>query len=176
MLIYNTIWRVLQMREWRFVEVKKFTKVHKIIYYKVRIQMKFWIVRIWLCRKSHVCLFVWGPRNWYCGGLANSFNFILSLFIFERERETAWAGEGQREKGDTESEAGSRLWPVSTEPYTGLKLTNREIMTWAEIGHLTDWATQVPQNSFKRGFHLHLSYYQRISFLLLKKHVSKEQI
>ena len=38
------------------------------------------------------------------------------------------AGEGQRE-GDTESEAGSRLCSVSTEPDTGLELINREIMT-----------------------------------------------
>ena len=36
--------------------------------------------------------------------------------------------EGQRER-ETESEAGSRLWAVSTEPYAGPELTNREIMT-----------------------------------------------
>ena len=54
-------------------------------------------------------------------------------------------GEGQRE-GDTESETGSRLWAVSTEPDAGLKLTDREIMTWAEVGRLTDWATQAPQD------------------------------
>ena len=30
---------------------------------------------------------------------------------------------------DTESEVGSRLWAVSTEPDAGLKLTNYEIMT-----------------------------------------------
>ena len=35
-------------------------------------------------------------------------------------------GEAERE-GDTESEAGSRLLAVSTEPDVGLKLTNREI-------------------------------------------------
>ena len=64
------------------------------------------------------------------------------MFIFERER--AWAGEGHRE-GDTESKAGSRLRAVSTEPSVGLKLTNHSIMTWAEVGHLPDWATQVPQ-------------------------------
>ena len=52
-------------------------------------------------------------------------------------------GESERE-GDTESEAGSRLWAVSTEPDAGLELTDREIMTWAEVGRLTDWATQVP--------------------------------
>ena len=38
------------------------------------------------------------------------------------------AGEGQRE-GDTESEPGSRLWAVSTEPDAGLELMNCEIMT-----------------------------------------------
>ena len=46
----------------------------------------------------------------------------------ERERDRAWVGEGQR-KGDTESEAGSRLGAVSTEPDTGLEPTNYEIMT-----------------------------------------------
>ena len=50
------------------------------------------------------------------------------MFIFKRERDRARAGEGQRE-GDTESEAGSRLRAVSTEPNAGLKLTNCEIMT-----------------------------------------------
>ena len=54
--------------------------------------------------------------------------------------------EGQRE-GDTESETGSRLWAVSTEPDTGLELRDREIMTWAEVGRLTDWATQAPRAS-----------------------------
>ena len=54
------------------------------------------------------------------------------------------AAEGQTE-GDTESEAGSRLWAVSTEPDAGPELTNREIVTWAEVGCLTDWATQAPR-------------------------------
>ena len=37
-------------------------------------------------------------------------------------------GGGER-KGDTESEAGSRLRAVSTEPDTELELTNYKIMT-----------------------------------------------
>ena len=37
-------------------------------------------------------------------------------------------GRSERE-GDTESEAGSRLRVVSTEPVTGLELMNCEIMT-----------------------------------------------
>ena len=35
---------------------------------------------------------------------------------------------GAEGEGDIESEAGSRLRAVSTEPYMGLKLTNREII------------------------------------------------
>ena len=46
---------------------------------------------------------------------------------------------GRAEKeGDTESKAGSKLQAVSTGPNVGLELTNHEIMTWAEAGHLTD--------------------------------------
>ena len=66
------------------------------------------------------------------------------------ERDRAWMGEGQRE-GDTESEAGSRLWAVSTEPDMGLEPTDREIMTWAGVGRSTDWATQAPQEKCLKG-------------------------
>ena len=54
------------------------------------------------------------------------------------------AGGGQREK-ETESEAGSKLWAVSTKPNVGLELTNCKIMTWAEVGFLANWTTQAPQ-------------------------------
>ena len=37
--------------------------------------------------------------------------------------------EWAKREGDTESETGSRLLAVSTEPDTGLKPTNLEIMT-----------------------------------------------
>ena len=37
-------------------------------------------------------------------------------------------GRAERE-GDTESEAGSRLWAVSTEPDTGREPTDRKIVT-----------------------------------------------
>ena len=39
------------------------------------------------------------------------------------------SGGGAETEGDTESEAGSRLRAVSTEPDARLKLTNCEIMT-----------------------------------------------
>ena len=48
------------------------------------------------------------------------------MFIFERESMT---GEGAEREGDTESEAGSRLQAVSTEPDAGLELMECDIMT-----------------------------------------------
>ena len=62
----------------------------------------------------------------------------MSVCVLEYE----WGG-AERE-GDTDSETGSTLWAVSTEPDVGLELMNCEIMTWAEVGCLTYWATQVP--------------------------------
>ena len=46
----------------------------------------------------------------------------------DRERQSMSRGGAERE-GDTESEAGSRLRAVSTEPDAGLELTDCEIMT-----------------------------------------------
>ena len=51
---------------------------------------------------------------------------------------------GAEREGDVEFEAGSRLWAASTEPDAGLELMNREIMTRAEVGRSTYWATQAP--------------------------------
>ena len=53
------------------------------------------------------------------------------MFIFEREREwtRAQVGEGQRE-GDTEYEAGSRLWALTTEPDMGLE--PQTVRSWPE--------------------------------------------
>ena len=45
---------------------------------------------------------------------------------------------GAEREGGTDSEAGSRLRAVSTEPDVGLKPTDREIMTRAKLGRLTD--------------------------------------
>ena len=70
------------------------------------------------------------------------------MFIFETERERerqSTSGRGAGREGDTESEASSRLWVVSTEPDMELQPTNCEIMTWAEVRHSTEWAIQAPQ-------------------------------
>ena len=45
----------------------------------------------------------------------------------QREIECEWGGAGR--EGDTESDAGSRLPTVSTQPDVGLEPTNREFMT-----------------------------------------------
>ena len=47
-------------------------------------------------------------------------------------------GGGAEREGDTESKACSRLQAASTESDVGLELTNREIMTCAQVGRLTD--------------------------------------
>ena len=47
------------------------------------------------------------------------------FYLFLRKR----AERGAEREGDTESEAGSRLRAVSTEPDVGLEPTNREIVT-----------------------------------------------
>ena len=60
--------------------------------------------------------------------------FCISLFFniysFSRDRERHRVSRGGVERDrDTESEAGSNLSAVSTEPDAGLEPTNREIMT-----------------------------------------------
>ena len=62
---------------------------------------------------------------------------IFLMFIQFWERECISRGVAERE-GDTESEA------VNTEPDGKLELLNCEIMTWAEAGRPTDWATPAP--------------------------------
>ena len=59
----------------------------------------------------------------------------------ERQTDAECVEEGQRE-GGTESEADSRLRAVIMEPDEGLKPTDCEIMTPAEVGWLNR-ATQV---------------------------------
>ena len=53
---------------------------------------------------------------------------FFNVYFFERERRSLGGGRAERE-GDTESEAGSRLRAVSTEPDVELEPTTCEIMT-----------------------------------------------
>ena len=50
---------------------------------------------------------------------------LLAFFFFLRETEYK-QGRGAEREGDAESEAGSRLPDVSTEPGAGLELMNHE--------------------------------------------------
>ena len=68
-----------------------------------------------------------------------NFNFfnVFYLFLRQRERQSV-SGDGSEREGDPDPEAGTRRRAVGTEPGAGLELTNREIMTRAEVGHSTD--------------------------------------
>ena len=66
----------------------------------------------------------------------------MFLFIFETE---TWAGEEQRER---ETQNPNQAPGSELEPDAGPKLTDCEIMTWAEVGRKTDWATQAPWQEF----------------------------
>ena len=74
-------------------------------------------------------------------------HFLLYILFFFKFMYLFWEwGEGQREW----------IRAVSVEPGTGLEPTKGEIMTWAEVGCLTDGATQAPPHviflSFFRYF------------------------
>ena len=58
---------------------------------------------------------------------------------------------GAEREGDTESEAGSRLPAVSTEPDVGLELTNCEIMTEPKSVAQPTEPPRHPSNLFLRG-------------------------
>ena len=58
-------------------------------------------------------------------------------------------GEGQRERETQNRKQAPGSEPsISPEPDAGLELTVCEIVTWAEVRLLTDWATQAPQRFF----------------------------
>ena len=69
----------------------------------------------------------------------------MFIYFWEIDTEREW---GKGRETHAESKAGSRLWAVSTEPHTGLELMSHEIMTWVEVGHLTNRATQTPPKLF----------------------------
>ena len=54
--------------------------------------------------------------------------FLMFIYLGEGERQSVSRGGAERE-GDTESEAGSRLRAVSTEPDAGLEPTDRKTVT-----------------------------------------------
>ena len=70
------------------------------------------------------------------------------MFIFEKREHmhtNMQVGKG-RQMGRLRIQSGFRA--DSRDPDVGLELTNHEIMTWAKVGYLTDWATQAPLRFF----------------------------
>ena len=78
------------------------------------------------------------------GNRSRNFFIFLNICSFLRESEHKQGGGERDTHIHTESEAGSRLSAVSTEPDAGLKPTNREIMAWAKVRRSPDKATQFP--------------------------------
>lgn len=76
--------------------------------------------------------------------------FFFNIYSFLRVTDRVRAGEGQKEREtqNPKQAPGSRLWAVGTVPDAGLKLTDREIMTGAEVRCLTEWVTQAPLGQF----------------------------
>ena len=90
------------------------------------------------------------------------FHLLLLLFIyFERERVSG----GGAERGGRESQAGSVL--ISAEPHAGLKLPNREIMTWIKIqSRMLNW-TEPPRHPYKSFNFDDVQFIFLFSFVLL---------
>ena len=100
------------------------------------------------------------------------FLFFFNVYLFLRQRETEHEQGRGRERGRHRMR--NRLQAVSTEPDEGLELTNCEIMTWAEVGRLTDQATQAPHpfNFFNADCNS-LNWFQnsiKVLFSLFEKH------
>ena len=69
----------------------------------------------------------------------------MLMFISERKRQSM-GRVGQREK-ETQNLKQAPSSELSAQSSTQGSNPQREIMTWAEVGRLTDWATQAPQDS-----------------------------
>ena len=66
------------------------------------------------------------------------------LFISERDQETKYVwGRGREDKETQNPKEAPGSEPSA---HVGLKPTSCEIMNLAEVGCLTDWATQAPEN------------------------------
>ena len=94
------------------------------------------------------------------------------FYLFLRERESR--GGAERERG--KQSIWSRLCADSREPDAGLKLTNCEIMSWAQVGCSTDWATQVALGHFFLVSLLASPTPKQLPHLLLYKKSSLVQI
>ena len=86
------------------------------------------------------------PRDLTSHLLYSLFFFFFSTFIYfwDRERDRAWTGEGQRERG--RHRIGNRLQAPSHQPraWRGARTPGPRDRDLAEVRRLTDCATQAP--------------------------------
>ena len=96
------------------------------------------------------------------------FKMFFNVYFWERERERGRvrAGEGQRDRKtqNPKQAPGSEL---SAQNPTWGSNSWTEIMVWAEVRRLTDWASQVPQNI--QSF-IHLRYME-YTFPITSRHL-----
>ena len=71
--------------------------------------------------------------------------FIFLMFIYFWDRERQSMNGGGSERGRHRIWNGLQALSGQHRARRGLELTDREIMTWAEVGRLTNWATQAPR-------------------------------
>ena len=70
---------------------------------------------------------------------------FFNVYSFLREKEIEHEQGKGRERGTHRIQSG--ICTDSRELQVGLELTNHKIITWAEVDQLTNWATQVPQET-----------------------------
>ena len=119
---------------------------------------------------------VWIPFSFYRVSFFLMFiyfkKFLMFIYFWGRERQSMNGGGSERE-GDTQNRKqapGSELSARS--PTRGSNSTDRETMTWAEVGRSTDWATQVPlYNIFKSSGEIICSFVQWQ--IITKQHIEE---
>ena len=96
--------------------------------------------------------------------------FLTFIYFWDRERQSMNGGEAERE-GDTESETGSRLQAPSHQPRArrGARTHGPRDRDLAEVGRLTDCATQAPLGHYHfdsiRGRNHHHHFYREETLL-----------
>ena len=74
--------------------------------------------------------------------------FLMFIYFWERQRQSASGGGAERERGRQRIWSRLQAQSCRTEPDVGLELMNREVMTWVEVRCPTEWATGVPQDLY----------------------------
>ena len=84
------------------------------------------------------------------------FTFLSFVYFWETESISRRGAERkrERERQNPKQAPGS----VSAEPNTGREPAEHEIMAWAKVGHLSDWATQAPQTLIHVFAHVSSSF------------------